>query len=358
MSIFWNMEAADFCGLVENPGSHGGRARLEPPDAFWKVLRPMSMLRPQPGILEIAPYVGGASKIDGRADDVLKLSANENPAGPPESAVRAMAETLATMHRYPGVDHAGLRAAIADVHGLDAARIIIGVGSDEVLQLLAYAYAGPGDEVVHTEHGFSLYPIVARAAGATPVCVAERERVVDVDAILAAVTERTRLVYVTNPGNPTGTMIGEAALERLATGLPEACLLVLDGAYVEFAEGYDGGAALVERFEAVVMTRTFSKIYGLGGLRVGWGYGAARRDRCAQPHSGAVQHVQRGAGRSRGCDAGQGFRRRVSRSQRRGTRPAVRRVAPSSGLPAMTVRPISCWRVSKMKLLRTGPMRL
>ena len=229
-------------------------------------------LQPQPGILDIAPYVGGQSKIAGRSD-VVKLSANENPYGPPEAAVAAMAATLAEMHRYPGVDHGALRGAIAEVHGLDAEKMIIGVGSDEILQLLAYAYAGPGDEVIYTEHGFSLYPIVARAAGAAPVCVPERDRVVDVEAILGAVTERTRMVYLTNPGNPTGTMIDTAALERLADGLPGNCLLVLDGAYVEFAEGFDGGAGLAEARDNVVLTRTFSKIYGLGGLRVGWGYG-------------------------------------------------------------------------------------
>lgn len=227
---------------------------------------------PQPGILEIAPYVGGASKIAGR-DDALKLSANENPYGPPPAALGAMSEVLADMHRYPNVDHADLRAAIAEVHGLDAEKIIIGVGSDEILQLLGYAYAGPGDEVLYTEHGFSLYPIVARAAGATPVAVPERDRVVDVDAILDGVTDRTRLVFLTNPGNPTGTMIGTDALTRLADGLPEDCLLVLDGAYVEFTDGFDGGAGLVETRANVIMTRTFSKIYGLGGLRVGWGYG-------------------------------------------------------------------------------------
>lgn len=231
-------------------------------------------LAPQPGILDIAPYVGGQSKIAGR-DDVLKLSANENPYGAPPSAVTAMAETLSQMHRYPGVDHASLRAAIAEVHGLDAEKMIIGVGSDEILQLLAYAYAGPGDEVIYTEHGFSLYPIVARAAGAVPVSVPERDRVVDVDAIQAAVTPSTKIVYLTNPGNPTGTMIDSAALTRLADGLPESVLLVLDGAYVEFADGFDGGAGLAGARENVVMTRTFSKIYGLGGLRVGWGYGPA-----------------------------------------------------------------------------------
>jgi histidinol-phosphate aminotransferase len=162
------------------------------------------------------------------------------------------------------------------VHGLDPARIICGVGSDEIITFLCQAYAGPGDEVLYTEHGFLMYRISALAAGATPVEAPERDRTTDVDALLAACTDRTRLVFVANPNNPTGTMIPTAELARLADGLPEQALLVLDGAYAEYVDGYDGGAALVEARDNVVMTRTFSKIYGLGGLRVGWGYGPRR----------------------------------------------------------------------------------
>jgi histidinol-phosphate aminotransferase len=161
------------------------------------------------------------------------------------------------------------------VLGLDADRIICGAGSDEVIAFLCQAYAGPGTEVVHTEHGFAMYRISALAAGATPVEVRERERVTDVDAILAACTDATRLVFIANPNNPTGTMIGLAEIERLAEGLPPQALLVLDGAYAEYVEGYDGGAEMVDRRDNVVMTRTFSKLYGLGGLRIGWGYGPA-----------------------------------------------------------------------------------
>lgn len=231
----------------------------------------MTKISPQPGIMEIALYQGGQSHVEGVAD-VVKLSSNENPYGPSDKAKEAFLRSAHNLHRYPGTDHASLRAAIAEVHGLDAARIICGVGSDEVLQFVAQAYAGPGDEVIHTEHGFSMYPILAHAVGATPVQVAERERIVDVDAILAACTKRTKIVFIANPGNPTGTMIGTNDVARLADGLPEGALLVLDGAYAEFIEGYDGGAALVECRDNVIMTRTFSKIYGLGGLRIGWGY--------------------------------------------------------------------------------------
>ena len=229
---------------------------------------------PQPGILEIALYKGGDSALPG-GGEVLKLSSNENPLGAPESARQAAMRVLHGLNRYPSTDHGPLRAAIGEVHGLDPERIVCGVGSGDLLHILGEAYAGPGEEVLFTEHGFSMYPIYARAAGATPVVVPERARVVDVDALLAGVTKRTRIVYVSNPGNPTGTMIGTEELRRLADGLPGDVLLVLDGAYAEFADGYDGGAALVDDHPNVVMSRTFSKIYGLGGLRVGWLYGSA-----------------------------------------------------------------------------------
>ncbi len=228
-------------------------------------------IRPQPGILDIALYQGGQSALPGHADP-LKLSSNENPFGPSPAAVAAMTAALADSHRYPSTDHASLRTAIAEVQGLDAGRIICGVGSDEIIHLLCQAYVGAGLEVMHTEHGFAMYRISALAAGAIPVEVPERDRVVDVDAILARAGAETRLVFIANPANPTGTLLPMDQITRLADGLPPTCILVLDGAYAEFVEGYDGGAALVEARENVVMMRTFSKAYGLGGLRVGYGY--------------------------------------------------------------------------------------
>lgn len=231
----------------------------------------MTKITPQPGIMEIALYVGGASHVDG-VTDVVKLSSNENPYGPSSAAIDALRRSAFDLHRYPSTDHAALRTAIAEINGLTADNVICGVGSDEVLQFIAQSFSGPGDEVIYTEHGFSMYPILAHAAGATPVKVPENNRVVDVDAILAACTEKTRIVFIANPANPTGTMIDLNECERLADGLPDGALLVLDGAYAEFVEGYDGGAKLVEDRENVIMTRTFSKIYGLGGLRIGWGY--------------------------------------------------------------------------------------
>ena len=234
----------------------------------------MNKIIPQPGIMDIALYQGGASHVAG-VENVIKLSSNENPLGPSDKAKEAVVRAAHSLHRYPSTDHSALREAIAEVYGLNAQNIICGAGSDEIITFLCQAYAGPGREVVHTEHGFGMYRITALAAGATPVEVRERERVTDVDAILAACTDKTALVFIANPNNPTGTMISAAEVEKLADGLPPQALLVLDGAYAEFVEGYDGGAALVEARENVVMTRTFSKIYGLGGLRIGWGYAPA-----------------------------------------------------------------------------------
>lgn len=238
----------------------------------------MTKIAPRPGILDIDLYQGGAAHLAG-VSNVLKLSSNENPAGPNPRAIDAIKNSAATAHRYPSSDHSALRRAISEVTGLDADRIICGAGSDEIIAFLCTAYAGPGDEVVHTEHGFAMYRISTMAAGATPVEVPERDRVTDVDAILAGCTERTKLVFIANPNNPTGTMIGEADIARLADNLPPQTLLVLDGAYAEFVDGFEGdfdaGAAVINARDNVVMTRTFSKLYGLGGLRVGWGYGPA-----------------------------------------------------------------------------------
>ncbi len=231
----------------------------------------MIRIEPQPGIMQIAPYQGGAAHIDG-VSNVVKLSSNENPFGPCDAAKEAYRKVAFDLHRYPSTDHAGLRNAIGEVHGVDPSRVVCGVGSDEIIAFLCQAYAGPGDEVIHTEHGFAMYRINALANGATPVEVRERERVTDVDAILQSCSHRTKLVFIANPNNPTGTMIGEAEMARLAFGLPPQAILVIDGAYADYVEGYDGGAKLVNTRENVVMTRTFSKLYGLGGLRVGWGY--------------------------------------------------------------------------------------
>ncbi len=229
-------------------------------------------IRPRAGVLDIAPYVGGSSRIAG-ANFSIKLSANENPHGACPNAIEAYRSAAGELHLYPEGQEA-LARAIAAVHGIEAGRIVLGAGSDELIALLCKAYAGQGDEVLYSAHGFLMYRLSALAAGATPVSAPERELTTDVDALIGAMTERTRLVFLANPNNPTGTMIGAAELRRLADSLPPRALLVLDAAYAEYlrASDDDGGLDLVRERDNVVMTRTFSKIYGLAALRLGWAY--------------------------------------------------------------------------------------
>jgi histidinol-phosphate aminotransferase len=228
---------------------------------------------PRRGILDIAPYVPGTSALaSGRP--AIKLSSNETPFGPSPRAVEAYHEAAATLSRYPDGSARPLREALGALHGIDPAQIVCGAGSDELLNLLAHAYLGPGDEAIYSEHGFLVYKIAILARGATPVAAPERDLTTDVDAILARVTDATRIVFVANPNNPTGTYLPADEVKRLREGLPDDVLLVLDAAYAEYvrADDYDPGAALVEATHNTVMTRTFSKIYGLASLRLGWAY--------------------------------------------------------------------------------------
>jgi histidinol-phosphate aminotransferase len=226
---------------------------------------------PNPWISAIAPYVPGASNAPGHARPV-KLSSNENPWGASPMAIEALHEAAARSHRYPDGAATSLRAGLAALHGLDPDRIVCGTGSDELLQLLPTIYCRPGDSVVHVRHGFMVYPIAARRAGAQPLAAPDRDYTADVDAILATVRDDTRIVYLANPNNPTGTMISAAEVARLHAGLRPDVLLVIDQAYAEYCDNPDpdGGLALARTMANVVVTRTFSKIYGLGGLRVGW----------------------------------------------------------------------------------------
>jgi histidinol-phosphate aminotransferase len=236
--------------------------------------QPHPSIAPRPGVLTIAPYVAGESGAPG-ANRAVKLSANENPFGPCPAAVEAFRAQADRLADYPDGGAVALRRAIGAAHGLDPARIVCGAGSDELISLLCQAYAGPGDEVLHSRHGFLMYAISARAAGATPVSAPETDLTADVDALLAACTDRTRLVFLANPNNPTGTLLPSAEVARLAAGLPPKALLVLDAAYAEYVSepGYDAGEQLVDARDNVVMTRTFSKIHGLAALRLGWAYG-------------------------------------------------------------------------------------
>lgn len=230
--------------------------------------------RPQarPGILDIAPYVPGKSTAKG--GKVHKLSSNESPLGASQSAIAAYAAAASHLELYPDGGSTVLREAIAQRYGLNPQAIVCGAGSDELLQLLAHAYLRPGDEAIYSQYGFLVYPIAIASNGATAVVAPERHHTTDTDAILSRVTPRTRMVFIANPNNPTGTFLPFSEVRRLHAGLPKSVLLVLDAAYAEYVKrnDYESGIELVATAENVVMTRTFSKIHGLAALRLGWAY--------------------------------------------------------------------------------------
>lgn len=224
----------------------------------------------------IAPYVPGRSTTDdGRT--VIKLSSNENPLGTSAAARAAFDAAGHVLERYPDAGAAALREAIAATYDLDPTRVIYGTGSDEILHLAAGAFAGVGDEIVHVRYGFAVYEIAARRVGAVPVVAPDTDYATDIDAILACVTDKTRVVFVANPNNPTGTFTPAAEIARLHAGLRADILLVVDQAYAEYlgAADDDGGLALARDASNVLVTRTFSKIHGLAAERIGWGYGPA-----------------------------------------------------------------------------------
>ena len=236
----------------------------------------MTAPTPKPWIDAIAPYVPGrATTDDGRK--VAKLSSNENPLGTSPAARKAFAAGTASLDRYPDAGATALREAIGAKHGLDPARIIHGTGSDELLHLAAGAFAGVGDEVLYVRYGFSVYPIAARRVGAVPVEAPDVDYATDVDALIACVNANTRVVFVANPNNPTGTFTPRSEIARLHAALPLDCLLVIDQAYAEYIgeEDDDGALELARIAPNVLVTRTFSKIHGLAAERIGWAYGPA-----------------------------------------------------------------------------------
>ena len=231
---------------------------------------------PRPGILGISPYVGGSHDVPG-VDRVMVLSANEGALGPSRHAVTAVRRAAETLHRYPEGGATGLRQALARHHGLDPARIVCGNGSDELISLLVQAYAGAGDEVLFSQHGFLMYRLAAMSQGATPVAAPETDLRAAVDALVGHASSRTKLVFLANPNNPTGSFLTRDEVERLRARLPDQALLVIDAAYAEYIvrNDYSAGVDLVEATDNTVMTRTFSKIYGLAALRLGWAYASA-----------------------------------------------------------------------------------
>ena len=228
---------------------------------------------PKSGVQKIAAYVPGKSTA-GPEVDTIKLSSNESPLGASPKALQALEKLGANLASYPDATSAGLRGALADVHGLSDERIVIGSGSDEILHLLAQIYLNSGDEAIISQYGFLMYPIVTLGAGAHPKYAQDGDYKVDVDAMLGAVTTQTKIVFLANPNNPTGTYLNRDELVRLHAGLPKNVLLVIDCAYAEYviAQDYSLGIDLVDANKNVVMVRTFSKM-GLAALRIGWMYG-------------------------------------------------------------------------------------
>lgn len=232
--------------------------------------------RPRPEILDISPYIGGESTVPG-ANRVYKLSSNEGAFGAPPGARAAYASAATELHRYPDGDALALRRAIGARFGLDPSRIVCGAGSDDLIYQLCLAYGGHGRDIVMSRHGFAIYEIAGTYAGSRVIKAPERQLTADVDAMLAAVSPATRLVFLANPNNPTGSLVPAEEVARLRAGLPPDVLLVLDAAYAEYVErpDYDPGIRLVNAANNTVMTRTFSKIFGLGGMRIGWAYAPA-----------------------------------------------------------------------------------
>ncbi|MBL8805711.1 MAG: histidinol-phosphate transaminase [Rhodospirillales bacterium] len=236
----------------------------------------MTVPAPKDGVLEIQPYVGGKSAVPGGAKPI-KLSSNEGALGPSPKAVEAATRAAAEMHRYPDGSAAALRAAIGKRFALDPERIVCGAGSDELISLLVKAYAGPGDEVLYSQYGFVMYPIAAHAAGATPVWATEKGYRTDIDAMIAKAGPKTKVCFLANPNNPTGSYVTLSEMKRLRDGLPPHTLLIVDAAYAEYVSrnDYSNGTELVDAGANTVMLRTFSKLFAMGGMRLGWAYAPA-----------------------------------------------------------------------------------
>jgi histidinol-phosphate aminotransferase len=246
----------------------------------------MAQPLPRPGILDIKPYIGGEGRVEG-VSQLVRLASNENALGCSPKARAAYLAAAEELHRYPDGAAAELRAALAKKYAMDAGRIVCGSGSEELISLLVRSYAGVGDEVLFSQYGFLMYPICAKAVGATPVAAPEKDFLADPDALLKAVTPKTKMLLLANPNNPTGSYLNRDEMKYLCDRLPANVLLLIDSAYAEFVQekDYEDGRALVDAHPNAVMLRTFSKIYGLAALRLGWAY-------CAADVAGVINRVR------------------------------------------------------------------
>jgi histidinol-phosphate aminotransferase len=246
----------------------------------------MAQPRPRPGILDIKPYIGGEGRVDG-VQHLVRLASNENALGCSSKAREAYLKASVDLHRYPDGAAAELRAALGKTWDMNPERIVCGSGSEELISLLIRSYAGVGDEIVYSQYGFLMYPICTKAVGATGVVAPEKNYRSDVDALLAAVTPKTKMMLLANPNNPTGSWLNRAEMTRLCEKLPSSVLLLIDSAYAEFVQekDYEDGRALVDAHPNAVMLRTFSKIYGLAALRLGWAY-------CSPEVAGVINRVR------------------------------------------------------------------
>jgi histidinol-phosphate aminotransferase len=233
----------------------------------------MSGLETHSWIEDLNIYVSGKSHVAGKSE-IVKLSSNESALGPSPMAMEAYKNIVHELHRYPDPVYHNLREAIATKYDLDVSRIICGVGSDEILKLACRAYLKPGSEAIYVAHSFSMYPIAIKSQGGIAIEVEDDNYTANVDNIISAITDKTRIIFLANPNNPTGTYIPTKEVERLWKNIPDNVLLVLDAAYAEFVDhhDYEAGIELSTRANNVLMTRTFSKLYGLAALRLGWGY--------------------------------------------------------------------------------------
>ncbi len=230
-----------------------------------------NLIKPRDGIHGISRYKGGKGS---QAIGAIKLSSNESPLGPSDKAIKAYIDSAKSLSIYPDGNSTLLKEKIAELHNINVNNIICGAGSDEILNLIACAYLMPGDEVIYSEHAFLLYKIITLTNNGTPIAAKEVGLKANIDNIISCVTKKTKIVFIANPNNPTGSYLNKNELYELRDRLPERVLLVIDGAYAEYAqeEDYIDGKSLISETVNTVMTRTFSKVYALAALRIGWAY--------------------------------------------------------------------------------------